>query len=735
MPIKTAIWDIETDGLKDKLTRVHCLHIRDMERGKTYRFRQNDEENTIEDGVAMLEEAEILVAHNGLDFDVPVLEMLYDFNPVGRHYDTLVMSRMVFADEKERDYSRWKRCKFKSGLPDHKIFRGELIGTHGLEAWGIRLGVFKGDYAKIREQKAKDQGILDPDEISDFVWGEWNQEMDDYCVGDLDATEALYRHLIDQEWEEVAQRLEHRIHDKMVRQEEYGVPVNIPGLMELESTLREEHAKLSEEAVEHFGIWFKPKKKYVLDNRKNKPRAEYGEDDSRKWWGEVVVPKKTLKYKDPAKADRDANCPYCPMELKEFNPNSRPQIIDRLQTIYDWEHNPEEVTDKGNPKVNDDVLRGLSDTIPICETLAETFYYKKRLGQVADGQNGWLKKVNMETGLIHGRVNVGGTQTGRASHSNPNLAQVPKVKAKKIEDGVIKVTGRVYYEDEEGVLGVHDKTALITPEHPDVVSVHGSTAILKGRMGDHGWECRDLFGTSFLTKQVVANPDDWTTVGSDLSGIELRMLGQLLAEFDDGEYIRLLLEDDIHTVHQHAAGLDSRDKAKTLIYALIYGAGDEKLGSIIDPTATKDKQRYLGAEARRKLMTRLPALSKAIKKIQKQARQKGYLWGLDGRKLYVRSQHSALNTQLQSNGALVAKVWNLFIDDMLEEEGLVEGWDGDYVPMLWIHDEVQYAVRKEHTDLVKECMTEAALAAGEYFGFSVPTPAEAKDGPTWAWTH
>ena len=86
MPIKTAIWDIETDGLKDKLTRVHCLHIRDMERGKTYRFRQNDEENTIEDGVAMLEEAEILVAHNGLDFDVPVLEMLYDFNPVGRHY-------------------------------------------------------------------------------------------------------------------------------------------------------------------------------------------------------------------------------------------------------------------------------------------------------------------------------------------------------------------------------------------------------------------------------------------------------------------------------------------------------------------------------------------------------------------------------------------------------------------------------------------------------------------------
>jgi DNA polymerase I-like protein with 3'-5' exonuclease and polymerase domains len=705
-----------------------------MERGKTYRFRQNDKENTIEDGIALLEEAELLVAHNGLDFDVRLLERLYDFDPVGVHYDTLVMARMVFADEKERDYPRWKRGKFKKNLPAHKIFRGELIGTHGLEAWGIRLGCFKGDYAKMMEQRAADMGITDEDEVTNFVWGKWNQEMDDYCVGDLDVTEALYRHILEQEWSETARRIEHRIHDKMVRQETYGVPVDVAGLYALEDTLRKDHSRLSKEAVDHFGIWFRPTKKYEI-SAKNKPRAEYGEDDTRKWWGEVVRPKKKLTYRDPTKADRDPDCPYCPIEIKEFNPNSRPQIIDRLQTIYDWEHNPEEVTEKGNPKVNDDVLRGLVDTIPICETLAETFYYKKRLGQVADGQNGWLKKVDLTTGLIHGRVNVGGTQTGRASHSNPNLAQVPKVKAKKIEDGIIRVTGRVYYEDEEGVLGVHDKTALITPDHPDVVEVHGNTAILKGRIGDHGWECRDLFGTSFLTRAVVDDPEDWITIGSDLSGIELRMLGQLLAEFDGGEYIRLLLEDDIHTVHQNAAGLDSRDKAKTLIYALIYGAGDEKLGSIIDPAASKAEQRHLGAEARRKLMTRLPALSQAIKKIQKQARKKGYLWGLDQRKLYVRSQHSALNTQLQSNGALVAKVWNLFIDDMLEEEGLVEGWKGDFVPMLWIHDEVQYAVRKKYAHLVMDCMTDAALSAGEYFDFQVPTPAEAKQGPTWAHTH
>ncbi|TFZ81639.1 DNA polymerase [Candidatus Macondimonas diazotrophica] len=730
--IKTAIFDLEADGLNP--TRIHCLHIRDRERGRTYRFRQNKYENTIEHGIALLEEAEVLVAHNGLGFDVPVLERLYDFDPIGRHYDTLVMSRMVFANIKESDYKLWKRGKFRSNLDPHEVFRGELIGTHGLEAWGIRLGKFKGDYAKIREAEAKAAGLTDPDDISQYVWGEWNQDMDDYCVGDLDVTEALLDHIEAEDWSPQSTRIEHRVHDLMCRQEDYGVPFNVEGAEKLDHNLREEHRKLSDQAVEHFGIWHKPAKFYRID-RNNKPREEFGEDGTRKWWAEVTVSKKTIKYKDPAKPNRTEGAAFCPIKLMEFNPNSRPQIIDRLQTIYDWEHDPEQVTEKGNPKVNDEVLRGLAPRIPICHSLAETFYYKKRLGQLTDGKNALLRKVDFRTGLIHGRVNAGGAQTGRATHSNPNLAQVPKVKAKKISDGAIKVTGRVYLDEDDGILGVYDDVAIISVDHPDVVDIHGNTALLRGRTGDHGWDFRDLFGTSFLTKQVVANPDDWTQVGADLSGIELRMLGQLLAEFDNGEYIRLLLEDDIHTVHQHAAGLDSRDKAKTLIYALVYGAGDEKLGSIIDPLANRAEQARIGAEARRKLMTRLPALAKAIKKVQKQAKLSGYLWGLDKRKLYVRGMHSALNTQLQSNGALVAKVWNLMVEDMLDEEGLRQGWDGDVVPMLWVHDEIQYAARKECAELVSDCMVEAAYCAGEYFDFKVPTPAESKIGPTWAYTH
>jgi hypothetical protein len=120
------------------------------------------------------------------------------------------------------------------------------------------------------------------------------------------------------------------------------------------------------------------------------------------------------------------------VELKEFNPGSRPQIIDRLTKVYEWE--PQEFTETGQPAVNDEVLRDLAHTIPICDELAELFYYNKRLGQLVDGKNGWIgKAMERGDGRIHATFNVGGTVTNRASHSNPNIAQVPRVVFKKLK--------------------------------------------------------------------------------------------------------------------------------------------------------------------------------------------------------------------------------------------------------------------------------------------------------------
>lgn len=684
--IRTAIFDIETDGLLDRLTRVHVLSIRDFERKITHTFRRNEHEDTIAEGLAMLAEAEFVVGHNIIHFDLPAISKVYpDFELSGRIRDTLVLSRMIFADEKERDFGRFESGK----MP------GKLIGQHGLEAWGHRLGMHKGDYKDVMEAKAKEAGLTDPDAISDFVWGTWNQEMEDYCAnGDVPITTLLWQRLEAKRWSPDAVVLEHQIHSLMGTQEQNGILFDVEAAEDLAHELGQEADRLTATAIAHYGKWWRPAKKRVVKmlwddpdgiNKKKKydaPRAEFGEDLSRAIWGEVTVPSKTLKYKfEIGKPHaRWEGVPFTPIELAEFNPNSRDQVVDRFTTVYKW--NPVDFTDTGRPTVDDSVLRNLSGHIPMAEELAEIFYYKKRIGQIATGANAWLKKVGKD-GYIHAYVNVGGTISGRASHVSPNLAQVPKVKSKK------------------------------------------GVGILKGRAGDHGWECRRLFKV----------PEGWFMVGTDLSGIELRCFGELLAKYDNGAYLELVLHGDIHTYNMELAGLDSRDQAKTFIYALIYGAGDVKLGSIVSPLADEEEQRAIGVRLRERFMKGLPAFARVVADI-KRAAARGYLIGLDGRRLYVRSPHSALNTQLQSNAALIAKKWVCLTEERLEEQGLRQGWKYDFVNLLWIHDEDQQGARnREIAEIVASTCKLAAADAGKFFNYVCPIDAEFKIGTDWAATH
>lgn len=673
--IKTAIWDIETDGLLPTLTRVHCLVIRDYERQITHRFRRNATEDTIDEGIDLLEDAELTVGHNSIQFDLPALEKVYEgINFRGKQLDTLVMSRVLCANQKDKDFRLFEQKK----LP------GNLIGAHGLEAWGWRKKLHKGDYAKEMEAKG-----LDP-------WAEWNIEQEDYCENDVDITTILYRDFIKKfgapEWRRYDKTLEHQIHDLMGQQERNGIHFNVPDAQLLAREFDTEATRLSNVAVEHYGMWWVPAKKRIVaplwtdPEGKNEekvyelPREEFGEDYSRKIWADVTVPKKNMSFTDVMRGDRRIDAPYCAVKLQEFNPNSRPQIIDRFQTVYRW--NPVDFTETGRPEVSDDVLRKLIGHIPMAVELAEVFYFKKRLGQLATGPQAWLKKV--VDGKIHGYCNVGGTISGRASHVSPNLAQVPKVKHKK------------------------------------------GVGILKGRAGDHGWESRNLFYV----------PDGWTLIGTDLSGIELRCLGEKMRKYgeDKGAYLELILNGDIHTHNMNAAGLSSRDQAKTFIYALVYGAGDVKLGSIVEPLASEDEQRDIGRRLRARFMDGLPAFKKLMRWVSSKAAG-GELPGLDGRVLYVRSPHSALNTLLQSDAALIAKKWVCITEELLEEEGLNHGWDEDFVQLLWIHDEEQIGARDEYAQFVSASSRKAAAMAGTYFGYECPIAAESKMGKTWAETH
>jgi len=168
----------------------------------------------------------------------------------------------------------------------------------------------------------------------------------------------------------------------------------------------------------------------------------------------------------------------------------------------------------------------------------------------------------------------------------------------------------------------------------------------------------------------------------------------------------------------------------TLLEHTRYGAGDAKIGLIVNGTADDGKR------LKAKFLKGLPALKHLKDAVQAKAKIDGCLRGLDGRLVHIRSSHSALNTLLQSAGALVCKLWMTLVEDELQARGLKHGWDGDYCLMAWSHDEGQWACRtQEIADTVAEVAKAMVTKAGEIFNFRCRLDGEAKQGKTWADTH
>ena len=209
-------------------------------------------------------------------------------------------------------------------------------------------------------------------------------------------------------------------------------------------------------------------------------------------------------------------------------------------------------------------------------------------------------------------------------------------------------------------------------------------------------------------------------VGCDASGLELRMLAHYMR---DTEYTDLILNGDIHTHNQKLAGLQHRDDAKTFIYALLYGAGDAKIGTIINGGA-KD-----GRKLRRRFMSGLPAYAKLLDKISTTMENQGTLPGLDGRRLHVRSEHAALNTLLQSAGAVVMKKALVLATDALRDAGI------PYTLVAQVHDEVQVEAEPQYAEQVGQAFRKAIQDAGTYYKMRCPLDGEYKVGPNWSHTH
>lgn len=337
---------------------------------------------------------------------------------------------------------------------------------------------------------------------------------------------------------------------------------------------------------------------------------------------------------------------------------------------------PVEFTPKKNPKVSGAVLKGL--TYPEAPLFAKYFNAKKLIGQVLTGENAWLK-VCKDDGRIYSYINHNGAVTGRCTHSKPNLAQVPRVTS---------------YQGER---------------------------------------CRALFGVDTNVK------DKWKLVGCDASGLELRNLAHYMAAYDDGKYAREVLTGDIHTANQKAAGLPTRDHAKTFIYAHNYGAGDAKLGDVLDPDASYNQKKSSGAVLRQTFMSRVPALKLLLNGVQAKAKRQGYLLGLDGRKLWIRESYRALNTLLQGAGSVIMKEatvlqWKEVIGDKLDWRTYMSG---SYMafPLLHVHDETQSCVASTFVEEFKTVTERAIYQAGVNFNYKCDLAGEAKEGLTWAQTH
>jgi len=291
---------------------------------------------------------------------------------------------------------------------------------------------------------------------------------------------------------------------------------------------------------------------------------------------------------------------------------------------------------------------------------AQRFTIQKRLGMLSEGKHSWLNHVTKE-GRIHGRIIHNGTPTARCTHSSPNLGQCPSTRS------------------------------------------------------PYGTACRSLFTV----------PAGHRLVGADAKGLELRCLGHNLAEFDGGAYSRTVVEQDPHMLTLEAGKglIKDRDTAKTVIYGLIYGAGDEKLGAIVGGTLGD------GRKLRRALLEGIPGLKQLIRKVKKQA-ERGYLDGLDGRRIPVRSAHSALNAKLQSDGAIVMKqaVVN-FNHAIAFRKGVHQ--------VLMVHDEMQVEVNVSEIDPedVADMACEAITYAGEAFDMLCPMAGDSNIGINWAETH
>lgn len=383
------------------------------------------------------------------------------------------------------------------------------------------------------------------------------------------------------------------------------------------------------------------------------------------------------------RVELNADGSYTVYQLVEFNIGSPKQRVEKLVELG-WEPGPTEQTSKGTPTPTrkGELVPSLADFseksgIDEIRLIAQWIAINARINAVKD----WLSKLGPD-GCIHGSLWLAGSL--RYRHDKPNTANIPAVKVK----------------EEKQPDGTRTKT------------------ILRGLDGFFTYEARDLWRTR--------EPKKRNLVGVDAAGIQLRVLAHYLG---DKDYIETILhgrsEDgtDIHSRNQAITGIGTRDQTKTFTYAVLLGAGANKVGEICGVTSRE------GAGIKKRFIEGVPGLKELYARLETEFDRTGRISLCDGSVVLVPDRHMVLAYLLQGDESRIMKVAGILTDEQVRKHRLDALKVGD------IHDEWQNDVIIEHTEPFSAFCHSSFKEAGEFFNYNLPIECNVKVGKTWAETH
>lgn len=472
---------------------------------------------------------------------------------------------------------------------------------HSLSSWGERLGERKLEY-------------------KDF--SEYSEEMKVYCKQDVKVTEKLYKYLskILFCFSQESIRLEHCTQYIIQEQVRNGFLLNKDVATRVYVEALEEANRIEDAVIKYFPP--------IVEER-------YSEKTG-----------KRLKDK-----------------VEYFNLGSPLQIVKRLDELG-WK--PTVPTKTGKSwKICQENLDTIPDKLPNGDSMPQCIKDLKKwkiLETRWKTAKDWLDRMDGD-GRVHGQVIVPGASTHRATHQNPNMANIPSITSER------------------------------------------------GLSGLFAYECREAWTV----------PGGFSLVGTDAAGIQLRVLAHYM---NDPEYTKTLLTGDIHTFNQKALGEHCKDRptAKTFIYAWLLGAGQAKVAQILGCTVKQ------AGDAMDNFLKSIPAL-KELKRKAGMAAQRGYLVGLDGRRIKIESEHKSLSVYLQGGETVIMRMANMLWYNEAKKEKI------KFKQVVWVHDEWQTEVETPRAEDLGKLQVKAIQDTGQYFKLNCPLDGEYKVGNNWAETH